>query len=152
MVIVQIVVVVLRYVLGVGSIFLQESIVYMHGVLFMIGAAYTLQHEGHVRIDIFYREATEKRRAIVNLLGVAFLLLPVCFIFFRYSLPYVQSSWRVLEGSKETSGIQGVFLLKSILLAFVVLVALQGLSLAIHSLIILGGRRHGSDTREIPGP
>ena len=152
MVIVQIVVVVLRYVLGVGSIFLQESIVYMHGVLFMIGAAYTLQHEGHVRIDIFYREATEKRRAIVNLLGVAFLLLPVCFIIFRYSLPYVQSSWRVLEGSKETSGIQGVFLLKSILLAFVVLVALQGLSLAIHSLLILGGRRQGSDTREIPGP
>lgn len=152
MVIVQIVVVVLRYVFGVGSIFLQESIVYMHGVLFMIGAAYTLQHEGHVRIDIFYREATEKRRAIVNLLGVAFLLLSVCFIIFRYSLPYVQSSWRVLEGSKETSGIQGVFLLKSILLAFVVLVALQGLSLAIHSLLILGGRRQGSDTREIPGP
>ena len=152
MVIVQIVVVVLRYVFGVESIFLQESIVYMHGVLFMIGAAYTLQHEGHVRIDIFYREATEKRRAIVNLLGVAFLLLPVCFIIFRYSLPYVQSSWRVLEGSKETSGIQGVFLLKSILLAFVVLVALQGLSLAIHSLLILGGRRQGSDTREIPGP
>ena len=152
MVIVQIVVVVLRYVFGVGSIFLQESIVYMRGVLFMIGAAYTLQHEGHVRIDIFYREATEKRRAILNLLGVAFLLLPVCFIIFRYSLAYVQSSWRVLEGSKETSGIQGVFLLKSILLAFVVLVALQGLSLAIHSLLILGGRRQGSDTREIPGP
>ena len=151
MVIVQIVVVVLRYVFGVGSIFLQESIVYMHGVLFMIGAAYTLQYEGHVRIDIFYREATERRRAIVNLLGVAFLLLPVCFIIFRYSLPYVQSSWRVLEGSRETSGIQGVFLLKSILLAFVVLVALQGLSLAIHSLLILRGRRQGSDTREVPG-
>ena len=150
MVIVQIVVVVLRYVFGVGSIFMQESIVYMHGVLFMIGAAYTLQHEGHVRIDIFYREATEKRRAIVNSLGVAFLLLPVCFIIFRYSLPYVQSSWRVLEGSKETSGIQGVFLLKSIILAFAVLVALQGLSLAIHSLFILSGRRQGSDIKNSP--
>jgi TRAP-type mannitol/chloroaromatic compound transport system permease small subunit len=148
MVIVQIMVVALRYVFGVGSIFMQESIVYMHGVLFMVGAAYTLQHEGHVRIDIFYREATERRKAMVNMLGVAFLLLPVCFIIFRYSLPYVLSSWRVFEGSKETSGIQGVFLLKSVILAFTILVALQGLSLAIHALLTFSGRGEVGDVRE----
>ncbi len=148
MVIVQFMVVVLRYVFGVGSIFMQESIVYMHGILFMLGAAYTLLHEGHVRIDIFYREASEQRKALVNLIGAPILLIPICVVIFRYSWPYVASSWRVFEGSKETSGIQGVFLLKSIVLVFAVMLALQGLSLVIHSLLVLAGCKTGRERQE----
>ena len=148
MVIVQFMVVVLRYVFGVGSIFMQESIVYMHGILFMLGAAYTLLHDGHVRIDIFYRETSEQRKALVNLIGTPILLIPICTVIFLYSWPYVASSWRVFEGSKETSGIQGVFLLKTIVLVFAVMLALQGLSLAIRSLLVLTGCKSGREHQE----
>ena len=151
MVLVQFVVVLMRYVFGLGSIAMQESIVYMHGILFMIGAGYTLLHDGHVRVDIFYREASPKHKARVDLFGVFAFLLPVCLLIWIYSWPYVQSAWRVYEGSKETSGIQAVFLLKTIVLVFCVLVALQGISLAIHSLAVLLGKEAPKSGEEHEG-
>lgn len=137
MVLVQFVVVLMRYVFGMGSIAMQESVVYMHGILFMVGAGYTLLHDGHVRVDIFYREASPKHKAKVDIFGVVAFLLPVCLLLWVYSWPYVANAWRVYEGSKETSGIQAVFLLKTIVLVFCVLVALQGISMLIHSLAVL---------------
>jgi TRAP-type mannitol/chloroaromatic compound transport system permease small subunit len=116
MVIVQFAVVILRYVFGIGSIFLQESIIYLHAVVFMVGAGYTLLHSGHVRVDIFYREASPRQKAVVDLLGVVVFLVPVCSLIWWASWPYVASSWRVFEGSRETSGIQAVFLLKTVIL------------------------------------
>ena len=139
MVIVQFIVVIMRYVFGIGSIFMQESIIYLHATVFMLGAGYTLLHNGHVRVDIFYREASPRRKAVVDLLGVAIFLIPVCALIWWGSWPYVANSWRVFEGSRETSGIQAVFLLKTVILVFVVLVVLQGISLAIRSLLILAG-------------
>lgn len=139
MVVVQFTVVVLRYVFGLGFIWMQESILYMHSLVFLIGAGYTLLKEGHVRVDIFYREARPRKKALVDLLGVLFLLLPFCILVWTVALPYVQNSWRVFEGSKETSGIQGVYLLKTTILLFTVLVGLQGLSMAIKSMLVLTG-------------
>ncbi len=139
MVIVQFIVVIMRYVFGIGSIFMQESIIYLHATVFMLGAGYTLLHNGHVRVDIFYREASPRRKAVVDILGVAIFLIPVCALIWWGSWPYVANSWRVFEGSRETSGIQAVFLLKTVILVFVVLVVLQGISLAIRSLLILAG-------------
>lgn len=139
MVIVQFIVVIMRYVFGIGSIFMQESIIYLHAIVFMVGAGYTLLHNGHVRVDIFYREARPRQKAVVDLLGVVIFLIPVCGLIWWVSWPYVASSWKVFEGSRETSGIQGVFLLKSVILLFVVLVVLQGISLAIRSLLTLAG-------------
>lgn len=139
MVLVQFVVVLQRYVFGVGSIWAQESITYMHGLMFMIVAGYTLLHNAHVRVDVFYRTMPPARKALVDLLGTLLLLWPVCFLIFYVSWPYVDASWAVREGSRETSGIQGVYLLKSVILLFAVLVALQGLSTVIHALRILSG-------------
>lgn len=139
MVVVQFIVVVMRYVFGLGSIMMQESVVYMYGTMFMLGAGYTLLNDGHVRIDIFYREAAAGRRALVNLLGVVIFLWPVCLLIWVMSFPYVTTSWKVYEGSRETSGIQAVFLLKTVILIFTVLIALQGLSLVARSLLTLGG-------------
>jgi TRAP-type mannitol/chloroaromatic compound transport system permease small subunit len=141
MVLVQFALVLMRYVFGIGSIMTQESVTYAHGALFMIGAGYTLLVGGHVRVDVFYREASPRRKAIVDLCGVVFLLIPVCLLIWRYSLPYVLSSWAVLEGSRETSGIQGVYLLKTCILIFVVLMILQGISLAFRSALVLAGVR-----------
>jgi TRAP-type mannitol/chloroaromatic compound transport system permease small subunit len=139
MVLVQFIVVLQRYVFGIGSIWMQESIVYMHGFLFMLVAGYTLLHNGHVRVDVFYRTMSSRAKAWVDLLGTIFLIWPLCYLIFIVSLPYVEASWAVREGSRETSGIQGVFILKSVILAFVVLLALQSLSLLIHALRILSG-------------
>jgi len=139
MVLVQFVVVMMRYVFGIGSIFMQESVVYLHAYLFMLGAGYTLLYGGHVRVDIFYRAANSRRKALVDLVGVGLLLLPVCLLILWVSWPYVVNSWAVLEGSKETSGIQAVFLLKSAIVAFSILMALQGLSMAIRSVFTLAG-------------
>jgi TRAP-type mannitol/chloroaromatic compound transport system permease small subunit len=152
MVLVQFLVVVLRYVFGLGFIWMQESIVYMHGLLFMVGAGYTLLQDGHVRVDVFYREATRRRKAWVNLLGTIFFLIPFCILIIWVSWPYVQNSWRVFEGSKETSGIQGIYLLKTVILVFAGLVVLQGVSVAARSILTLAGFEDDEDRAGGPPP
>jgi len=139
MVLVQFVIVVQRYVFGVGSIWMQESIIYMHATMFLLAAGYTLLHNGHVRVDIFYREAPPRRKAVTDLFGVAVFLLPMCGATIWLAWPYVASSWAVLEGSTAPSGIDAIFLLKSTIIVFAVLVALQGISLAIRAASVLAG-------------
>lgn len=139
MVLLQFAVVVGRYVFGVGSIFYQELIIYFHAFLFMLAASYTLKRDGHVRVDVLYREASPRRKAMVNLLGSLFLLIPVCVLIVWISWAYVARSWSIMEGSQETSGIQAVFLLKSAIVAFAVMVGLQGISMALRSLLAIGG-------------
>ena len=145
MVLVQFTVVVMRYVFGVGSIMMQEAIVYMHGVLFMMAAADTLLQDEHVRVDIFYARAGAARKALVNLLGCMFLILPFCILLFAVSLDYVSISWSVREGSRETSGIQGIYLLKSVILVFAVQMGLQAVSGIIKNGMTLTGQetQHG---------
>lgn len=138
-VLIQFVVVVMRYVFGIGSIFAQESITYLHGFLFMLAAAYTLLIDGHVRVDIFYRDAHPRKKAMVNLLGAFILMIPVCLLIFWTSYSYVMASWAALEGSPETSGIQARYIHKTAILAFAMMMAMQGVSLAIRSLLALGG-------------
>ena len=143
MVLVQFTVVVMRYVFGVGSIMMQEAIIYMHGVLFMMAAADTLLQDEHVRVDIFYARASASRKALVNLLGCAFLVMPFCILLFSVSIDYVAISWSVREGSRETSGIQGVYLLKSVILVFAVQMGLQAVSGIIKNGLALSGREAG---------
>ncbi len=139
MVLVQFTVVIGRYIFGVNFIWMQESVIYLHGVMFMLGAGYTLLHDGHVRVDIWYREASPRFKARVDLAGATLFLLPVCGLIWFFSWPYVVNSWAVLEGSRETSGIQAVFALKSLLLLFVFLLVLQGVSMIIGAALALGG-------------
>jgi TRAP-type mannitol/chloroaromatic compound transport system permease small subunit len=139
MVLVTFVVVVLRYVFAIGWVALQESYVWMHGVVFMVGAGYTLLHNGHVRVDIFYRPASMRFRALVDLVGVFFLLLPMIVLVSIFGFDYVASSWALMEASREAGGLPGLYLLKSIILVFCVLTAIQGLSLAARSALVLLG-------------
>jgi TRAP-type mannitol/chloroaromatic compound transport system permease small subunit len=139
MVLVQMIVVVMRYIFGISWLALQESIVYMHAVIFLAAAGYTLLHDGHVRVDIFYRPASERRQATVDLIGAICFLLPMATAIFLISWPYVMKSWKVLETSQEGSGLPAVFLLKTVILVYTVLVALQGIALALRSLLTLWG-------------
>ncbi|MCU7885699.1 MAG: TRAP transporter small permease subunit, partial [Candidatus Thiodiazotropha sp. (ex Lucinoma annulata)] len=107
---------------------------FMHGALFLIGAAYTLKHEGHVRVDIFYQRYSSKGRAWVDLFGTLFLLLPVCLFIFTISWDYVAQSWSLQEGSREAGGLDGVYLFKSLILIMAGLMLLQGMTMIIRSL------------------
>jgi TRAP-type mannitol/chloroaromatic compound transport system permease small subunit len=140
MVIIGFVVVVLRYVFSIGFVWLQESYVWLHGITFMVGAGYTLLHDGHVRVDIFYRTASIRKKALVDLFGSLVLLLPVLVLVWVQAWPYVLDSWARFEESREAGGLPGLFLLKSVILVFCVTMGLQGLSLAGRSLLILVGR------------
>ena len=140
MVLLQFLIVLVRYVFGTGFIAAQEAVVYMHAAIFLGLAGYTLRHDGHVRVDIFYGAAGPRARAKVNLFGALALLLPMSIAIFVLALPYVGRSWAVLEGSQEgQNGIPAVFLLKSFILVFAGLVTLQGFALAIRSVRTLQG-------------
>lgn len=139
MVLVMLLIVILRYLFNEGSIKLQESVVYFHSLVFLLGAAFTLKHDGHVRVDIFYRGMSERRRALVDALGVTLLLIPTCLFILIVSLPYVQESWRLLEGSREPGGLPGVFLLKTLIPVAMGLLILQGLVLLLRSVRRLRG-------------
>ncbi|MFQ5564472.1 MAG: TRAP transporter small permease subunit [Parvularculaceae bacterium] len=130
MALVQFAVVFMRYVFGVNYIWMQESVTYMHGALFLVVVGYALLTDDHVRVDIFYRSAGRRRKALVDFLGAYFLLFPICIAALWTAGPYVATSWAVLEGSAETSGLQGVFLLKSLIPVFALLLAMAGFSVA----------------------
>jgi len=139
-VIITFVVVVMRYLFQTGSIALQESISYLHAAVFMLGAAYTLRHDGHVRVDIVYRKLSARARAWVDLAGSLLLLLPVCTFILLISLEYVVASWAVLEGSQEASGLNAVFLLKTLIPVMAVLLLLQGCAQLLRSVLLLAGQ------------
>jgi TRAP-type mannitol/chloroaromatic compound transport system permease small subunit len=137
MVLLQFAVVIMRYGLGIGSIWLQESILYAHAALFLLAAAWTLRDDGHVRIDIFYADAAPRTKALVDLLGALVLLLPFMTVLAWYAWPYVVRSWSIYERSQEISGLPFVYLLKSLLLLFALLMALQGVAQAIRAWDVL---------------
>jgi TRAP-type mannitol/chloroaromatic compound transport system permease small subunit len=126
-------VVLMRYVLGVGSIWLGEAILYGHAALFLLAAAWTLKEGAHVRVDIFYADASPRRRALIDLAGAVLLLLPFCIALLVFALPYAGRSWAILERSREASGLPLVFLLKTLIPAFALLLALQGVAQAIRA-------------------
>ena len=136
MVIVTFIVVVMRYVFDAGLIWLQESVIWMHAVVFMLGAAYTLQQEEHVRVDVFYRSMSAKRRALVDLIGVLVFLFPLCIFVGWKSFDFVAASWRIAEASRESGGLPYPFIpiLKTALVLMPAAVALQGFALLLRSI------------------
>lgn len=156
MVLVQLLIVVLRYVFGIGSVWLQEAIIYLHASVFMAGAGYVLLRDGHVRVDIFYREASPERRALIDAAGSFLLVIPFAILVMIVGFPYVAASWAVWEGSKEASGLPFVYIQKSLLLVFAVSVLAQGWATGTRAVLVLAGvlapdqvfPDHGSDTDE----
>jgi len=140
MVLVTFAVVLMRYVFGIGSTLAQESVVYMHAIVFLICAGYALVYNGHVRCDIFYGAASPRARAIIDIIGTFVFLIPTCVLTAWVAWPYAAASWAVLEGSQEgRMGIPAVYLLKSLIVLFAGLLALQAVSLVLQSALFLAG-------------
>lgn len=135
MVLVMFCVVVLRYVFDMGWIALQESISYFHSIVFLMGAAYTLQHDGHVRVDIFYSRLSEKAKAWVNFLGHVFILTPVMVFIIWVSWSYVMNAWDVQESSREAGGLPGLYLIKSLILIMAALLIVQASALSLRAVL-----------------
>ncbi len=141
MVVLMCTVVVLRSVFGLGWIWMQESVTWLHAAAFMLAAAWTLQRDEHVRVDILYRGMTVRRQALVRIVGTVVFLAPVCIFLFVQSLDYVQDAWRFREQSREAGGLPYPFtpLLKSVIPLTAVLLLLQGVALSIRDLASLMG-------------
>jgi TRAP-type mannitol/chloroaromatic compound transport system permease small subunit len=137
MVLATVAVVVMRYAFGQGLIWLQESVNWMHAAVFMLGAAYTLKADQHVRVDVLYRGLGERGRAVVNLAGTLVLLLPLCAYLVVESWAYVEVSWRIGERSREAGGLPMLYLLKSLIPLMAVLLALQGVAGGLRALLSL---------------
>lgn len=142
MVIATFIIVVLRYVFDSGVIWLQESVIWMHAAVFMLGAAYTLQRDEHVRVDIFYRNMSARRKALVDLFGVTCFILPLGVFLVVEAASYVGASWSIREVSRDAGGLPYPFvpLLKSALIVMPVAVLLQGISMALKAISTLRGR------------
>lgn len=118
----------------INAIAFQESIVWMHGFVFLLGAAYTLQKDEHVRVDIFYQRFSEQQRAGVNLLGILFLLIPVMLFILWMSFSFVANSWRICEASSEAGGLPGRFLFRTLIVMMAGFMLVQGLASALRNI------------------
>ena len=130
-------VVVLRYLFGISFIWMQETYVWMHAYIFMLGAGFTYLNDDHVRIDILYRNASQTYRAFIDLIGNVFFLLPFLYIIWSYSFPFVYKSWQMNEISREAGGLSMLFLLKLAILLFVIFLFIQSISKIINSFIYI---------------
>lgn len=133
-------VVILRYLFNMGSIALQESSVYLHSIIFLGASGYTLKHNEHVRVDVFYREMSPGNQAIVNSLGTLFLLIPVCLFTGVMSWDYIFNSWVILETSQDPGGLPFVYLLKSLILLLIITLLIQGMAELLRSAMIVMGK------------
>jgi TRAP-type mannitol/chloroaromatic compound transport system permease small subunit len=140
-VLLQFALVVARYLFEAGSVWLTESVIYAHATLLLLAAAWTLQCGGHVRVDIFYVQMPKRTKALVDLIGALLLLLPFMIVLLWLSVPYAARSWAIVEHSQEASGLPIVFLLKTLIPLFALLMALQGISQAIRAVTVLSRAR-----------
>jgi len=134
-------VVLLRYGFDFGSIALQESVLYLHALVFMLGAAYTFKDDEHVRVDVFYRDFSVTKKAWVNIIGGIFFLLPFTLYTAYLSLEYVGASWRVLETSQEPGGLPFIYLLKTLIPLMMISLILQGLADIIKNIGVVNAAR-----------
>lgn len=133
-------VVFLRYVAGVGFPWLQEVYIWLHGMAFMAASAWVLKEGGHVRVDLIYRGLGLRARAWIELFGVFVFLMPMTLLMGWWAWPAVHRSWRLMERSSTSDGLQFMYVLKAFVVVFCVTVSLQGLAMAARAVLVLAGR------------
>ena len=120
-----------RYAFAIGSVAAQEAALWLHSLVFLLGAAFTLKRDAHVRVDLVYQRFSPRGKALADLVGTTLLLLPFCVFLCWVSLDYVGMAWSLREGSREPGGLPGVYLLKTLMPVAAVLLGLQGVAQAI---------------------
>lgn len=129
--------VVARYAFGLGSVAAQELTLWLSSAVFLIGAAFALKRDAHVRVDIFYRGFSVRGRALVDFIGTALFLLPFAGLLLAVSYDYAAQSWAIGEGSREPGGLPAVYLLKSLIPLAALLLLIQGLAWLLRAIAVL---------------
>ncbi|WP_043539152.1 TRAP transporter small permease subunit [Salinarimonas rosea] len=129
-----------RYVLSTTQVWMQDLYVWLNGAMFTAVAGFALLRDDHVRVDIFYRPATVRTKALIDMIGVVIFIVPFCWVMYAYGMPWVARSWGLAEASPNVGGMPGYFVLKTFILVFAALILLQGLAMIARSILILGGR------------
>ena len=129
--------VLLRYAFNKSTAALFELEWHLFAVIFMIGAAFTLKYDKHVRVDVFYTNFTAKRKAWVNLIGTVFFLIPFCVVIISTSVPFVIASYNIMESSADPGGLPYRFIIKATIPIGILLLLLQGISELLKSLIVI---------------
>lgn len=142
-------VVLLRYAFNLGWISMQESVSYLHALVFMLGTGYAFKHEAHVRVDIFYQNFNARGQALVNLLGNLLLLAPFCVFILINSFDYVAASWRIREASPETGGLPYIYLLKTVIPTMAAMLLLQAVANSLENLVTLISGQSSSHDSEV---
>jgi TRAP-type mannitol/chloroaromatic compound transport system permease small subunit len=142
-------VVFIRYALQSGFIWMQELYVWTHAAAFMLGAGYTLMANKHVRVDIIYARASPKTKAWLDLISTFVFLFPWVILLAYFAWPYVLQSWELWETSSQVGGMPGLYVMKTIILAFAGLMFLQGLAICARSILILNDQGHLAPPRPV---
>lgn len=143
MVVLSFLIVLLRYGFNIGSIAMQEGVLYLHATIFILGAAYTFKHDGHVRVDIFYHKMSVKNKAKVDLAGTLIMLLPFSIFIFYICFNYVSQSWSISEQSSEAGGLAFVYINKTLLLLLPITLVLYGFTEVFNKLLLLKNTNNG---------
>lgn len=130
-------VVVARYVFSVGAVAVQETVIYLHSIVVMLGISYTLRQSGHVRVDIIFQKLSLRGQAAVNSFGTLIFLMPLSMFIFWTSLDYVSLAWSLKETSAEPGGLPFVFILKTLIPLMALTLFLQGVAELLRNLIVL---------------
>lgn len=130
-------VVVERYLFSTTRLWMQDLYVWLSGAMFTAVAGYAFFKGDHVRVDIFYRPASVRGKAKADIIGTVFFLFPFMYVVIAWGLPYVQRSWRIMEGSANIGGMPGLYVLKSFILVFAVVVGLQGIAVLARAILVL---------------
>jgi TRAP-type mannitol/chloroaromatic compound transport system permease small subunit len=107
--------VILRYVLGEGQIWLEELQWHFYSVIIMLGLSYCITADAHIRLDIFHRKFSPKKKAYVEFFGIILLILPLIIVLFMHGIDFVKSAWRVNEMSPHPLGLPWRWLVKSVI-------------------------------------
>jgi TRAP-type mannitol/chloroaromatic compound transport system, small permease component len=129
----------MRYLFSSTSIKLQDSVIYAHATLFMLMVGYALLRDDHVRVDMLYARMSARGKAWVDAAAVLFGVLPLCALLAWFGWPYVKAAWAIREGALFFGGLPGTYLLKSVILAFVALLAVQSLAILLRAVAVIGG-------------
>lgn len=133
-------VVVMRYLFRTGSVPMQDLYVWLNGMMFMGIAGYALMKDAHVRVDVFYRGAKTRSKALIDIFGCLVFVAPFLWVLVRWSFPYVARSWGLHEGSANVGGLPGLYVLKSFIMVFVVVIGLQAIAILLRGVLVLAGR------------
>jgi TRAP-type mannitol/chloroaromatic compound transport system permease small subunit len=130
----------LRYLFNITFVAVQELEWHLYALIFLLGSAYTLKYNAHVRVDVIYQRLSKRTRAFINVVGCLLFLFPGCYLIIKTSIPFVESSWAMHEGSPDPGGLPGRYLLKAAIPLAFALTALQGIAMFYENLMRLLGR------------